>query len=319
MKSVCIILIVLNIFVFLYALTRKEILLYAIEKRHFTLAKAIIFISLKSDLSARDWYGFTPLHLAAREGDYRLTKLLISRGANVHARSYIIPMKNQPFSTPLHVATQEGNMDIALLLKEHGSVVNAWNIYDYTPLYFCDRVTRKMMQRGNNLTDINDLPLIDNVKIAESLLSDGMDINEGRGRSLTLLHRTVSPDVYGGEWSRETAEYLVSRGADVNAEDSSGITPLGRAVIGEKKEAVEFLLANGAKLNTRDNTGMTPLHFAADTGNEKMVLLLLEEGAKREIRDDDGRTALDIAKARGHKNVVLLLKRYKQNRRSEVE
>ncbi|MCX5647313.1 MAG: ankyrin repeat domain-containing protein [Phycisphaerae bacterium] len=46
------------------------------------------------------------------------------------------------------------------------------------------------------------------------------------------------------------------------------------------KETVELFLAKGADVNARDNKGHTPLHHARDRGYSEMVELLREHGAK---------------------------------------
>jgi hypothetical protein len=45
------------------------------------------------------------------------------------------------------------------------------------------------------------------------------------------------------------------------------------------EDAVEELLAKGADVNARNNNGSSPLHFAALNGDEDMAKLLLAKGA----------------------------------------
>jgi ankyrin repeat protein len=89
-------------------------------------------------------------------------------------------------------------------------------------------------------------------------------------------------------------------------EDTWGKTPLHYAAMRGHKDVVELLLANGADVNAEDNFGETPLHCAAD-GNKDLVALLLSKGANVNATDRAGVTPLDIAASAGHKDVAELL------------
>ena len=55
------------------------------------------------------------------------------------------------------------------------------------------------------------------------------------------------------------AAVLLLHGANVNARDSEGKTPLHFAAQQGTLQAVEWLLKNGADVNAKDNKGVTPL------------------------------------------------------------
>ncbi|HEX7222533.1 MAG TPA: ankyrin repeat domain-containing protein [Candidatus Limnocylindrales bacterium] len=69
------------------------------------------------------------------------------------------------------------------------------------------------------------------------------------------------------------------------------------------------LLGAGADPNARQRHGYTPLHAAAENGNEAMVERLLDAGADPAAATDDGRTPADLARAGGHDKLASRLAR----------
>ncbi len=78
---------------------------------------------------------------------------------------------------------------------------------------------------------------------------------------------------------------LIAKGADVNAKDSTGETPLFWSVL--NIDIAKFLISHGADVNAKDSRGQTPL-FSVD--NIDMAKLLVSQGAKVDIVDNEGRT-----------------------------
>jgi ankyrin repeat protein len=72
---------------------------------------------------------------------------------------------------------------------------------------------------------------------------------------------------------------------------------------------VKLLLEKGADLEAKDEFGRTPLSWAAEEGHEGVVKLLLEKGADLEAKDEFGQTPLSRAAESGHEAVVKLLEK----------
>ena len=111
----------------------------------------------------------------------------------------------------------------------------------------------------------------------------------------------------------EVAEFLLSKGADVNAREKNGATPLIIAAMGGKVEidgqagVVALLLAHKADINAKSANGMTALHVAALIGHADVVRLLLAKGANVNAEDEKGNTPSDYAAQQGRQEVLKLL------------
>ena len=101
-----------------------------------------------------------------------------------------------------------------------------------------------------------------------------------------------------GNVNTEVITLLLKSGADANARDDYSLTPLIWAVMGSTDpKLITALLEAGADINAGTNSGMTPLMYAAwFNENPEMITLLLKAGADPKSRDSEGKTALDYIK-----------------------
>ncbi|OWU86043.1 hypothetical protein ATO6_04020 [Oceanicola sp. 22II-s10i] len=88
---------------------------------------------------------------------------------------------------------------------------------------------------------------------------------------------------------------LLTAGADPDAQDAYGSTPLSVAVTFDKDAAVAALLAGGADPDAVEAQGSTPLHLAAFFGRRAAAEALIASGADIHLRNGEGSTAFDIA------------------------
>lgn len=93
----------------------------------------------------------------------------------------------------------------------------------------------------------------------------------------------------------DEVKMLLAKGADVNAKDSEGKTPLMNAAYYGRKEIVKFLLEHGADVNARYVDGCTALIWAAGEGEAETLEILLQHGADIHATERHNNTALMIA------------------------
>ena len=108
---------------------------------------------------------------------------------------------------------------------------------------------------------------------------------------------------------RAAAELLLARGGEVNtpARHQFHVAALHAALDGPEPGIAAVLIAAGADVNARQQGGTTPLHETAHAGLVELTRLLLEHGADATAQDDQGRTPADIARARGQTPVLEIL------------
>jgi len=99
----------------------------------------------------------------------------------------------------------------------------------------------------------------------------------------------------------------IRAGADVNAAQGDGSTPLLWAVYRVDHEVVKTLLQHGAKPDVRNVLGATPLGEAASIADAELVNLLLQARADPDLGNDDGQTPLMVAARTGSLPIVQAL------------
>jgi ankyrin repeat protein len=117
--------------------------------------------------------------------------------------------------------------------------------------------------------------------------------------------RPLADLIQNGE--RAAALALIDGGADVNASQGDGTTPLHWAVYKVDGDLVAELLERGAKADVTNKYGSSPLAEAVKLGNLELVRQLLDAGANVESPNGDGQTALMLAADIGALDIAKLL------------
>lgn len=142
------------------------------------------------------------------------------------------------------------------------------------------------------------------------LLDRGININARDSRDLTALHLAA---MYGHE---RVVALLLFRHADANVKDRWGYAPLHAAGVAGKWNAMRVLMQyGGADIEATENTGKTPLHVAVagedpeDGGCLRAVRELLANGANRDAVDFSGKTPAQLARGPQAKEMLALLQK----------
>lgn len=171
--------------------------------------------------------------------------------------------------------------------------------------------------------DGTDLTLLEAAQAGDlqqvtALLNCGSDPNElstweqsipDSFETLTL----AAPPIHAATWNGHIniVETLISVGADVNATDQGGYSPLMIAAQTNDIEMIDLFLAFGADIDYAADCATceqeTALILAAENGNAETVEQLLLEGADKQKTLQSGQNALDLAKQEDYTDIVELL------------
>ena len=100
-------------------------------------------------------------------------------------------------------------------------------------------------------------------------------------------------------------QFLLAKGANANARNGRGATPLQLAVGMGFTEGVELLISVQARVDEPDSAGETPLIAAVHRRDTGIMRLLLKAGANPDRADNSGRSARDYAGLEGRGNPLL--------------
>lgn len=284
-----------------------------------------------ADVKALGGYGLrTPLHYAARDGGPAIVQGLIDLGADVNAvngrisQSYVRGSSRNGI-TPLHESAWNANADVVDVLIRGGADADARDTSGVAPLHWA--VARDGLAAvGGLLRGGADA----NARISYPCGSDWACERGGDPRTgcegCAPIHVAADPesvDGDGGPNRLAIVDALVAGGADVNARDACGLTPLHRAMSADpiRLEVAARLLGAGAQVNAyavaepegRDcwNYGYSPLHEAAAARNGDggdavaVVRFLLDAGANANAMDPEGRSPADVARTDSIRDLLL--------------
>ncbi|KAL7955690.1 ankyrin [Trichoderma compactum] len=222
---------------------KRTLLQWAIQQNNIRAVRLLVHYG--ASINSQDENGFTSLHLAVLFRREDITTLLLSYTTNPLSLNIA---DNRSGSTPLSLAAQKGLLTFIRILILYGASCNAEDL-------------------------------------------DG----------LTAVHHTARQDF------QEGLRMMLNSNGDPNVADGEGFTAVHHAVdgTGTSPGLISILAAAGADLEAKDKNGRTPLMIAAQRGKHEMVLYLLEKGANIEEEDENGYIALNYAQGYPHLEAFL--------------
>lgn len=193
-------------------------------------------------------------------------------------------------STPLVTACECGNAYAVERLLEHGANPNK-----RVPGGFTALEAVYSTNAGRNAR----------FEIIPLLIAHGADL-EIRETLVTIGHASFQEiRLATDETAQQSIELLrLYSDAPETMTDYSGATLLGKC---QSPMVAAWLIGEGADVDAANTNGKTPLMYAVETGNREIVELLIQNGADRTLKNDAGKTACDIACENGFDDLVEIL------------
>jgi ankyrin repeat protein len=247
-------------------------------------------LDLGLPLDAVDAQGCTALLRASGGGHLPIVQALLERGAD-----------------PAHAARSGATSLSAALSMRHDAVVQA----------LLERGAAPDQALPGGITPLMVAAALGHAKGVQLLLAHGADARARDEEAGTALHALARFGFGARERGAALAlwDALLAGGADADAADASGQTPL-LLLLGARVEPgarcdeelllaqVERLLARGVSLGAQDRRGFGPLHLAALHGLARAVRVLLAAGADPDLRDAINRRPPEIALMRGFVDIA---------------
>ncbi|KAK4219692.1 ankyrin repeat-containing domain protein [Rhypophila decipiens] len=208
----------------------------------------------KLDLNTPDSEGGTVLYYASKWNKVDVVKELLGAGAELEHRS----VESGSEKTALEIALEYGHSAVLALFIQAGACVSKHQLEDDT-LHRC--------VSNNDAESLKALLLLD------------VDIAAKDAQGGTALHCIDS------ETDVLLLRLLVNRGTPIDNTNDWEQTPLCVAVMEENLKAAEFLISRGVQLNIKAGQRGGPLHRACRFASLSMVKLLCEKGADVNLAD----------------------------------
>ncbi|NXG27366.1 IKBE inhibitor, partial [Dromaius novaehollandiae] len=205
----------------------------------------------------------------------------------------VLEIQNDLFQTPLHLAVYLEQPSVIQALIHKGVNPGLQDRNGNTPLHLACEQQRvqcaQQLLQGTVLPDDTAEPS-----------GHQQDLQLQNWQGLACLHiSTLKGNI-------QMMSLLLQSGANIDVQEgTSGKTPLHLAVECHNRRAVQFLLHKGAYVDAQMYNGCTPLHLAVGRKDAAIAAILSHCGADTLLRNMENETAQDLAD--GNDDLLALL------------
>ncbi|MBO4707088.1 MAG: ankyrin repeat domain-containing protein [Elusimicrobiaceae bacterium] len=247
----------------------------------------------------------TPLIVLAAEKDYTdIVSALLQKGADPNKADL------NTSETALIKAIRNRSFDTISVLLNAGADPNLGTKQGLTPLGLAidlkDETLASHLLSSGAINGISKENLL-LYAFKKNPIGVSLMLSGGVSPSVTDQDNNTPLIISAANGDLESAKYLVSYRANLNAKNNLGMTPLLYALKGKHWKMAEYLMNNGAKINSSNIYGQNALFWAAYHGNADLVQNLLMRGANYQKKTRKGQTALQMAQALGHKEAAKMI------------
>ncbi|HEY0076276.1 MAG TPA: ankyrin repeat domain-containing protein [Abditibacteriaceae bacterium] len=223
---------------------------------------------------------FTPFTRAVEQGDLRVVRAMLAKGAHPNA---VAPYLFTQVPTPvLLAAAQRNNIAVLKLLLDYGANPNVQDEQGHTPI--AEVISQNQRRAALALLEKGAVPQ-GKASVTGSIWLWLMSAH--RKNSLDKS----SPDCPPNCLHVEVARALIQRGASLKEKDADGRSVLHLATMTGDPVMAKLLLEKGAQVDAVDKHGYTPLMLA----NSQVAPVILQHHPNLRLKNERGETALDIA------------------------
>jgi len=298
-----------------------------------------LLIDAGADIEYVDPDGFTPLSWSSYEDRPDLVETLLAAGADpnhapagvtalgiafghseasarllIGAGADVNPKLRKKHAWPFVLrAVNKGFRELVRELIEKGADLNAtnrygWNAWMLAMLLRHDELARLLLERRAERGDENRPKLfhavMDNdIEQVERLIASGANINAQDPWGKTPLNWCCAQDNAQSRFM-DMCRTLLEAGADVNIKDEDGGMPMSYATLGER-ELFALLIGSGGKISK--TAASAALLTACQEGDVKLVGELIGRGANVNKRDKKRTPCILWAAAEGRTEILQLL------------